>query len=270
MNYSNLLSPLVFPCPWASEWGEDTQGLWQTLNYRGVRQVFRWIEPSTFMMGSPDSELGRYDYEVRRTEEVESGYWLADTAVTQALWVEIRTGESPSRHHDNLVYPVHGVSWDDAQAFIAELNQRVPGFNARLPKELEWEYACRAGTDTAFSFGDSIDANLVNFNGNYPYANAPKCEFRGKPVPVKSLPANAWGLYEMHGNVWEWCQDAWREGFSAGSSVDMPLSWDSPNERIARGGSWDADATFARSAYRYHFDKSQRSEFFGFRLLVDG
>lgn len=269
-HYRNYLSPPMFPLAWASEWGEDGYGLWQTLIFNDVRQVFRWIEPGTFLMGSPETETGRYNYESRQRVDFESGFWLADTAVTQALWLQVHQGDNPSRHQEHPDFPVHGVSWDDAQAFIAQLNEAIPGFQGRLPSEREWEYACRGGSDTPFNFGETIDSQQANFNGNYPYANAPKCEFRGKPVPVKSLPANAWGLYEMHGNVWEWCQDAWRESFSVVSSVNMPLSWDSPSERIARGGSWDADANFARSAYRYHFDKSQRSEFFGFRLLVDG
>ena len=269
MSYRNDLSPPIFPSPWASEWGEDAYGLWQTLIFNGIRQVFRWIEPGAFMMGSPDEEPESYDYEIRRAIAIEQGLWLADTAATQALWLEFASTENPARYQDDPAYPVHGISWDDAQAFIAGLNQRIEGLHARLQTEAEWEYGCRAGTDTPFSFGANISSDMVNFNGEYPYANGPKCEFRGKPVPVKFLPANAWGLYEMHGNVWEWCQDEWEEWLNVANNIEASVPLLPIGERIARGGSWDADAKFVRSAYRFHFDKTLRSEFFGLRLALD-
>ena len=102
------------------------------------------------------------------------------------------------------------VSWNDVQGFLARINELVPGLDLVLPTEAEWEYACRAGTETPFSFGETITPEQVNYNGDYPYAGGKKGLYRQETVPVASLPANPWGLYEMHGNVWEWCADGQR------------------------------------------------------------
>ena len=118
--------------------------------------------------------------------------------------------------------------------------------NARLPTEAEWEYACRAGTNTPFSFGDNITPEQVNYDGNYPYADGKKGLYREKTVPVKSLPANAWGLYEMHGNVWEWCQD-WYGDYPA-EPVTNPEGSQAGVERVVRGGSWDFSTRWSARA----------------------
>jgi sulfatase modifying factor 1 len=200
--------PNPFPTLWASEWGEDEFGLWMALTFQGVRQVFRWILPGTFLRGSPESEPGRYDDETQHPVTLTQGYWLADTACTQALWQAIM-GENPAYFKDDANNPVESVSWDGVQQFIDKLNGLIPNLNVRLPTEAQWEYACRAGTTMPFSFGKDITPEQVNYNDKYPYAGGKKGFFRKKTVPVKSLPANPWGLYEMHGNVLEWCHDCY-------------------------------------------------------------
>jgi formylglycine-generating enzyme required for sulfatase activity len=156
------------------------------------------------------------------------------------------------------------ISWYDAQEFIAQLNKAVPGLQARLPSEAEWECACRAGTMTPFSFGDNISPEQVNYDGNYPYHDAAKGEYRQTTVAVKSLPPNPWGLYEMHGNVWEWCAD-WYGAYPAGAATN-PHGPDSDGYRVLRGGSWFFSGRRARSASRYWNAPGRRYDFFGFRL----
>jgi len=146
-----IFLPERFPLRWASAWGEDEYGLWMRLELGEARQRFRWIAPGTFRMGSPADEPGRNGDEVPHEVTLSEGYWLADTACTQALWQAV-TGRNPSRFREQPGQPVEQVSWNEVQDFLAELNRRLPGLEARLPSEAEWEYACRAGTTTPFSF----------------------------------------------------------------------------------------------------------------------
>ncbi|MFO1417114.1 MAG: formylglycine-generating enzyme family protein [Methylotetracoccus sp.] len=259
--------PEEFPAPWAGEWGEDEFGLWMVLRYREARLQFRWIEPGTFQMGSPPDEPERADRETQHEVTLTRGYWLADTACTQDLWVEVMS-RNPSEFQDDPNNPVEAVSWGDVQDFIAQLNGDVEALNARLPSEAEWEYACRAGARESlpFSFGATITPEQVNYNGEYPYAGGTKGLYREKTVPVKSLPPNAWGLYEMHGNVWEWCAD-WYGDYPPGP-IDDPTGPSEGARRVLRGGSWFHNARGARSAYRDHDAPSNRVDNDGFRLAL--
>jgi formylglycine-generating enzyme required for sulfatase activity len=159
------------------------------------------------------------------------------------------------------------VSWEECQKFLGSLNGAVPGLNLRLPTEAEWENACRAGTRTPFSFGANITTAQVNYYGQYPYAGGAKAEHLGKTVPLKSLPANPWGLFEMHGNVWEWCQDEFGP-YQPGPVVD-PLGvgeGEGVRLRVVRGGSWDVNAGGARSALRVRVVAGDRASSLGFRV----
>jgi len=256
--------PEHFPAPWAGDWGEDRFGLWQSLVFRGVRQAFRWLPPGRFLMGSPATEHAREDDEQQHEVELTRGLWLADTACTQALWQAV-TGNNPSGFKGEK-RPVEMVSWDDVQTFLAELNRRVLGMNARLPTEAEWEYGCRAGTPTPFSFGEDIIPEQVNYDGNYPYRGSRKGLYRGETVEVASLPANPWGLYEMHGNVWEWCAD-WYGEYPPGTAVD-PAGPETGGRRVLRGGSWISFGRYLRSACRYRLDPGDRYGIIGFRLAL--
>ena len=257
--------PACFPEPWAAEWGEDEFGLWNALIYRGIRQVFRWIPPGRFLMGSAGTEPERSSEETQHEVVLTQGYWLADTASTQALWQAV-TGENPSGFSDDPENPVERVSWNDVQTFLSRLNGDATELNARLPTEAEWEYACRAGTTTPFSFGRNITPEQVNFEGNFPYAGGKKGLYRERTVPVGSLPANPWGLYEMHGNVWEWCQD-WYGDYSAALATD-PMGPDTGALRVLRGGSWLGSGRLARSSFRLGLGPDSRYGSFGFRLAL--
>jgi formylglycine-generating enzyme required for sulfatase activity len=234
-----------------------------------VEQSFRWIEPGTFWMGSPDDDLERSGGEGPRHEvTISRGFWLADTACTQALWQAVM-GDNPSHFKDDPQQPVEQVSWLHVQNFLRELEKLLPGCRADLPTEAEWEYACRAGTTTPFSFGPQITPEQANYDGNYPYAGGEQGEFRQKTVAVKSLPANPWGLYEMHGNVWEWCKDGQRT-YDEQAQIDPvgPMRHGEDEPRSVRGGSWSGNARGSRSAFRYAFPAGLAFSDLSFRFCL--
>jgi formylglycine-generating enzyme required for sulfatase activity len=250
---------------WSNNTGQDQYGQYADFQFNNVTQRFRLIKPGTFWMGSPSSEAGRYeDREARHQVTLTKPFWLADTTVTQALWLSV-LDNNPSHFANDLNNPVENVSWNDAQEFIQTLNNQIGGSAARLPTEAQWEYACRAGTNTPFSFGSQITPEQVNYHGEYPYANGKKGLFREVTVPVKSLPVNPWGLYEMHGNVWEWCNDSWLAGLGSESVTD-PENDEAGARRVIRGGSWDNRGGSARSASRFHFSPDYRGSNLGLRL----
>jgi len=257
------LDPPQFPAIWATAWGEDRYGYWQAFEVRGVSQVMRWIVPGTFLMGSPEDELERDGDETQHQVTLSKGYWLADTACTQALWVAVM-GENSSHFDDDLQNPVEMVSWDDCQTFIEKLNKQVEGLTLRLPSEAEWEYACRAGTETVFSFGDSLSTAQANFNRDFPYADGTKEESKNRTMPVYSYDPNDWGLWQMHGNVWEWCQD-WLGDYPAELVVD-PKGVAEGQQRVLRGGSWINSGRNVRSAYRDALSPDDRNYGIGLRL----
>lgn len=233
----------------------------------GVKLELVWCPPGTFMMGSPSGEDGRWDDETRHEVTLTKGFWMGKYEVTQAQW-EAVMGSNPSFFKNaGRTVPVECVSWDDCQEFVRRLNARIPGGRFRLPTEAEWEYACRAGTTTAFHYGNVLDASMANFVGNYPYGNGRKGEYRVKPMPVGSFRPNDWGLYDMHGNVQEWCAD-WYGEYPSGSVTD-PLGSGSGSSRILRGGSWDINARHCRSANRNRSTPGFRFSNLGLRLARD-
>ncbi|MCI5162651.1 MAG: formylglycine-generating enzyme family protein [Candidatus Electrothrix sp. AX5] len=254
--------PESFPDRWASEWGEDEHGLWMAFHFQELRYVLRWIEPGIFMMGSPVDEPERYDDEILHQVTLTEGFWLGATTVTQALWQAVMQ-ENPS-HFKGDERLVEQVSWEDAQKFIEQLNTAIPGLELILPTEAQWEYACRAGTSTPFFFGEKISTEQVNYDGNYPYADGEKGEYREETVEVKALLCNQWGLYQMHGNVREWCQD-WFGDYPS-ESVINPKGPATGRNRVCRGGSWRRNGGYCRSAYRPGREPDHRDYWLGFRL----
>ena len=190
-----------FPAPWAVAFGEDAFGLWQAFEIGGERQVMRWIAPGKFLMGSPEDEPERHDNETPHLVTISRGYWLAESATTQALWQAVM-GENSARFVDDAQNPVEKVSWHDCRDFIDAINEQLGnGPRLRLPTEAEWEYACRAGSKGPFSWGDTLTTAQANYDGGYPYADGEKGEYRERTLPVIAFAPNAWGLYQMHGNV---------------------------------------------------------------------
>jgi len=234
-----------------------------------IGMKFVYIEPGSFDMGSPLDEPGRQDRETQHKVTLTQGYYMQTTEVTQGQWRSVMgDNNNPSGFKEcGDRCPVEKVSWDDVQKFIKKLNQKEGVSAYRLPTEAEWEYAARAGTTTPFSLGDGkcLSTDQANYDGRYPMPGCPKGEWRGKTVPVGSFQPNGWGLYDMHGNVWEWCQD-WVGKYSEGS-VTNPVGLKNGSVRVVRGGSWFGDAGGCRSAGRDGFRPAGRDDGVGARLV---
>ncbi|MBW2708702.1 MAG: SUMF1/EgtB/PvdO family nonheme iron enzyme [Deltaproteobacteria bacterium] len=224
-------------------------------------QEFVYIKPGTFWMGSPSDGPERDGDEPRHKVTLSKGFYLQTTEVTQGQWKKVM-GSNPSFFKDcGDNCPVETVSWEDAQEFICKLN-RKEGKKYRLPTEAEWEYACRAGTQTPFSFGGCLSTDQANYDGDYPMPGCGEGAYREKPVSVKSFSPNAWGLYNMHGNVWEWCED-WHGDYDEATDPEGPSTG---SFRVFRGGSWYNFAGDCRSANRYRLEPGLRYDILGFRL----
>ena len=234
------------------------------------------IPGGTFIMGSPENEEDRSSDESPQHQVTVPSFFMGKYPVTQKQWravaalgkVNIDLESDPSYFKgDNL--PVERVSWNDAQEFCARLS-RMANKTYRLPAEAEWEYACRGGTTTPFYCGETISTDLGNYNGNYTYGQGQKGQYREKTTEVGIFPANPFGLYDMCGNVWEWCEDKWHETY-----INAPIdgtAWTSLSSelRLLRGGSWVYYPRLCRSAYRLNFSPDYSNNRNGFRLVVSG
>jgi len=228
---------------------------------------FAYIPPGEFMMGSPEDEPERYDDEVLHHVTISKGFYMGTTTVTQGQWKAVMGNNPSSFKDDGDEYPVETISWDDANEFIKKLNTFDETGKYRLPTEAEWEYACRAGTETPFYFGECLSTNQANYDGNYPMTNCPKGVYRKKTVPVASFEPNSWGLYDMHGNVRELCEDVYIEKYLKDSVTDPVIQRGSSGLRVARGGSWYYSARYCRSASRSRFRPGIRNFILGARLV---
>ncbi len=245
---------------WAQDAGVDEYGLWAEMQVTQIRFRMRWIAAGNFLMGSPEDEPGHNSDETQHKVTLSRGYWLAETACTQALWQSI-TNKNPSHFKGDLQRPVETVSWNDCRQFIKKLNSnKTHGFQFKLPTEAEWEYACRAGTQTAFSFGgkQDLDNTKVNYSGKWN-----DVDLDGETKSVDSYAPNNWGLHQMHGNIWEWCADN-KHSYSSSEVVD-PIG-SKGSGRVLRGGSWSDGGHCLRSAYRNFNAPDYRYHFTGLRL----
>ncbi len=223
----------------------------------GVKLEMVYVPGGKFVMGSDESDREKPLHDV-----TVPSFFFGKYQITQEQWQAVAGAKELKVKHDlkpdpssfkgDDRLPVECVSWDDSVEFCARLAKKT-GIAYRLPTEAEWEYACRAGTITPFAFGPTITPNIVNYHGEHPYGNAPKGVYRGKTVPVGSLGvANSFGLYDMHGNVWEWCQDAWHDSYKdAPTDGSAWLSGGDSSPRMLRGGAYSIDARSCRSAYRF-------------------
>jgi formylglycine-generating enzyme required for sulfatase activity len=230
----------------------------------GVTLEMVLIPGGTFMMGSPENEDERWDSEGPQHQVTLQGFWLGKYPITQRQWQAVM-GNNPSRFKgDNR--PVESISWHEVVEFCQRLSKKT-GKTYRLPSEAEWEYACRAGTTTPFYFGETITPDLVNYNGGSPYGAAPEGVYRKETTEVGIFPPNAFGLYDMHGNVFEWCADPWHENYE-GAPTDGSVWQEGGDESLfaLRGGSWFFYAGRSRAAYRGWFGPTNRSGDLGVRL----
>ena len=224
------------------------------------------IPSGEFNMGSPKDEAQRFNSEQPQRQVTVPAFFIGKYAVTQAQYQAI-TGQNPSRFNENGAnHPAESVNWGEAITFCEALSQQT-GHTYRLPSEAEWEYACRAGTETPFHFGPTITPDLANYNGNLTYGQGLKGNYREQTTAVGRFPANRFGLYDMHGNVWEWCQDAWQESYE-GAPFDGSVWMEGKHQTLTvlRGGSWYDRPSNCRSASRPRSEADNRSYGVGFRV----
>jgi len=251
-----------------------------------IGMEFVSIPAGAFLMGLNDTDLAKnsvydkkkypkeatldwYDDEIPQRRVNIKNFWLGRHEVTQAQWHEVMA-TSPSSFGGCAQCPVDSVNWDLAQDFIKRLNAKNDGFTYRLPTEAEWEYAARAGTTTQFAFGDSLIAEQANFDGAGPYGeNAAKGQFLKQTTTVGSYQPNNWGLYDMHGNVYEWVEDIKSDNY-----LDLPtdgsanLTKGDATMRVLRGGSWKDLGWFCRPFIRWNNEHGASNAEIGFRIVA--
>jgi len=225
----------------------------------GESMTFSFIPPGSFLMGGSVNDDEKPVHKVTLTK----GFFLGMHPVTQAQWKAVM-GKAPS-HFKGPNRPVEQVSWTDCQKFCKKVTKSLKGIGkVGLPTEAEWEYGCRAGTTSDYHFGDIITTELANYDGNYSWNDSPTGEYRKTTTEVGTFPANPWGVYDMHGNVWEWC-DNWYEDYSASDQTD-PQGSATGDYRVMRGGSWDYTPVSCRAACRDKFSPAYSYFNVGFRV----
>ncbi len=255
-----------------AEWTEPATGMEFVFIKGGCFMMGQLRDTKRFLIKSVGEEnySNLYTDELPRHEVCVSDFWMAKYEVTQGQWLKIM-GSNPAHFNDNLKKPVDMVSWEDSQDFIKSLNrglEKAGGgkFILRLPSEAEWEYASRGGTGTMFYTGDEITTDQANFNGNYEFGLSPKGEYRKGPMVVGSFAPNPFGLYDMYGNVWEWCNDWYDHDYYQDSPDNNPPGPDHGSDRVMRGGSWFRFAGNVRSATRYKHEPMGQYADSGLRL----
>uniref|UniRef100_UPI0034436C65 formylglycine-generating enzyme family protein n=1 Tax=Okeania sp. SIO2F4 TaxID=2607790 RepID=UPI0034436C65 len=232
----------------------------------GIKLEMAYIPGGSFLMGSPENEAGRESYESPQHEVTLQPFYLSKYPITQNQYQAIM-GNNPSSFKGGS-RPVECVSWYNAVEFCIKLSKKT-GKIYRLPSESQWEYACRTGTTTSFYFGETITPELVKYDGNHPYGNySPKGIYRKETTDVGSFPPNAFGLYDMHGNVWEWCLDVWHNNYN-GAPTDGS-AWETGGDnsnRLLRGGCWNGISRVCRSARRNYHYADKHSYVRGFRIV---
>ena len=233
-----------------------------------IGMEFASIPAGKFLMGSPATEKERSQDETQHEVTLTQGFRMGVHEVTQAQYGQVM-GKNPS-YFKGATLPVETVSYDEALAFCKKLSdlpaEKAAGRKYRLPTEAEWEYCCRAGTSTPFHFGNELNGTQANCDGTFPYGTTKQGPYLKKTSPVGSYPANAWGLHDMHGNVYEWCQD-WYGDYPKDSIKD-PQGSSSGELRVLRGGSWDDVARSCRAGRRNRNSPGTHDINCGFRLLL--
>ena len=232
-------------------------------------------------MGSPSNEPEHRPDEAQVEVRLTKGFWMGKYEVTQGQWKRL-VGEFPQPQPagEGDEFPVVWVSYVEAESFCKRLTElghksgELPqGWEIRLPTEAQWEYACRAGTTTATSFGNTFTSKQANFPGNKPYNSSDASPALNRAAPVGKYPANAWGLYDMHGNVFEYCRDWYHAQLPGGDDPDLSTRKGVPNRdgsfsRVRRGGAWNDEGKYLRSAFRLRYEPERRSDHIGFRVVA--
>jgi sulfatase modifying factor 1 len=243
-----------------------------------------WCPPGKFTMGSPPGEPERRPGEDQVEVTLTKGFWMGKYEVTQGQWKRVigkLPGELTAELPEGADYPVGNVNFAEAETFCQKLTLLAcqsgdlpKEWEFRLPTEAQWEYACRSGTTTATAFGDKLSSKQANFKGK-PYNGAEKGPSLNRAAKVGSYPANAWGLHEMHGNIFEWCRDWYHVRLPGGVDPDLRDAKDSASKshhggvsRVRRGGCWADEGWSCRSAFRLRFEPERRYDHIGFRVVA--
>ncbi|MEW6367245.1 MAG: formylglycine-generating enzyme family protein [Acidobacteriota bacterium] len=248
----------------------NEQGMWEAEYPLGIIMVY--VPAGELLMGSPEGEIGRNEDEgPQHLVKISHGFWIGKYEATQSL-MKALFGRTFAYYQGSDDCPLEWVSLDDIQELLKALNEKT-GLAFRLPSEAEWEYACRAGTTSPFAFGDSLSSAQATFDGSSPYGSGAKGTSQTKPGPVGSFSPNAWGLHDMHGNVWEWCEDVYKADIYrhpelyTNNAAGNPVYAGEGNEHVLRGGGCLGKGATLRSAARGH--QEWGFIYSGFRLCMD-
>jgi formylglycine-generating enzyme required for sulfatase activity len=283
MNTLRILACLSAACLLAQGPARSDHAAKDITNSIGMKLVR--IPAGKFLMGSPATEAEREAGETQHEVAITRPFYLGAYPVTQGQFLRVM-GKNPSFFRPNnggsADHPVEQVRWGDARTFCRKLSalpeEKKAGRTYRLPSEAEWEYACRAGTTTPFNVGSALSSKQANFNGNFPYGGAAKGPYLRRTAKVGSYRPNAWGLYDMHGNVFEWCNDWYDPDYYKKSPKDhprgpkegvVPTGFGSNFFVVVRGGCWLDEARACRSARRFHLQQSEPYRWTGFRVACD-
>ena len=252
---------------------KDKLNLWLSDLGNGINLEMIAIPGGKFLMGTEDREIERlvkkfnldgFRREKPQHEVTVQPFFMGKYPITQAQYQEVMSKNPSNFKGDER--PVEYVTWDEAEEFCQRLSKQT-GTEYRLPTEAEWEYAARAGTTTPFHFGETITTDLANYDGNYTYANESQGEYREQTTPVGSFSPNAFGLYDMHGQVWEWCQDNWHDNYEGAPKDGSPWLSGFSSTKIMRGGSWAYNPGVCRSACRFYLARGFCDVDIGFRVV---
>jgi Uncharacterized conserved protein len=239
---------------------------------QGINLELIVIPAGVFQMGLPRN-MGNPDEQPQHFVTIKS-FIMGKFLITQGQWKAVMGKLPPCRFKGDSL-PVERVSWEDAQKFCQRLSKKTSGAvlrtgrNYGLPSETQWEYACRAGTSTPFSFGETLTVEVANFNGEHTFRDEPRGFYFHSTSEGGKFPPNAFGLYDMHGNLWEWCVDNWLDDYSSSPRDSSSYQHKDNRDRVARGGSWHEPPELCRSATRLRVLESDADEFMGFRVVCD-
>jgi formylglycine-generating enzyme required for sulfatase activity len=231
----------------------------------GIQLDMLIIPAGMFKMGSPLHQ-GNIEEQPQHFVTIKS-FMMGKFLITQGQWKAVMGKLPPCRFKGDHL-PVERVSWEDTQKFCQRLSKQT-GRNYHLPSESQWEYACRAGTSTPFSFGETLTSDIANFNGEHIFKREPRGIYFHSTSEGGKFPLNAFGLYDMHGNLWEWCADNWLDDYSSSPRDESAYQNHEDLYRVARGGSWHEPARLCRSAARLRVLQSEAEEFIGFRVVCE-
>lgn len=266
-----MIQKIEFDSPTVNERGEiiastrhSAEQFTEDLGH-GIQLDMLIIPSGMFQMGSPPHH-GNIDEQPQHFITIKS-FMMGKFLITQGQWKAVMGQVPPCRFKGNNL-PVERFSWEDAQKFCQRLSKQTER-NYHLPSETQWEYACRAETNTPFSFGETLTSYIANFNGEHTFRDEPRGVYFHSTNEGGKFPPNAFGLHDMHGNLWEWCADNWLDDYSSSPRDDTAYQNHNNRHRVARGGSWHEPARLCRSAARLRVLQSEAEEFIGFRVVCD-